>query len=70
MPPLRHPSDFLGVLREAGIVNATTKPWIHGYKGPGNYHTDFEADDYDDPSVLCLGKKGRLVTSKRWEMGT
>ena len=46
--------EFRAILREAGIKNASAAPWIHGYAGPGNMGTDFEADCYESPSVLCL----------------
>ena len=35
-------------------MNASPDPWVHGYVGPGAMGTDFEVDDYDKPTVLCL----------------
>jgi len=66
-PALIGVKDFSRILRQAGIVNASPDPWIHGYVGPGAMGTEFEADDYDEPTVLCLGKKGRLITSRKFD---
>ena len=62
-PALIGVKDFSRILRQAGIVNASPDPWIHGYVGPGAMGTEFEADDYDKPTVLCLVSTTFNITS-------
>jgi len=62
-------TDFKSLLRDAGLKNPTTKPWLHGAPSGSTMGTNFEADDYNRPAFICLGALGHLVTSSEFQLG-